>query len=843
MTIDLNKILPLVEQPSRYLGSENNVIRKDPEKVDLHIALAFPDLYEIGTSHFGIQILYHLLNREGNIAAERVFTPGNDFAAHLRSAQLPLVSLESRTPLSAFDIIGFSLLYELNYTNILTILELSNIPFFSRQRSDGQPLVIAGGPCTSNPEPVADFFDAMVIGDGEEAMLKLTAQWLLWKKSDGGDRNALLQRWSAIQGVYIPEHYKLVSDAKGRQSAIHRADAGKRVHRAVVEDLDDTFFPDKPIIPFGRPVHDRLRLEVARGCTRGCRFCQAGMIYRPVRERSVETLLALSRSALESTGYEDLSLLALSTGDYECIIPLMQLLMARCSADHVAVSLPSLRAGTLSPELMRLIKKVRKTGFTIAPEAGSQRLRDVINKSITRQEIIDTVDNAFRLGWQVIKLYFMIGLPTETEEDLLAIVDLVKELRRHQKKHGPKGQINVSVATFIPKAHTPFQWAPQLGLEEARHRIQWLQDRLRMNGVKFKWQNPEVSHVEGLWARGDRRLASLLVAAYRSGCRLDGWSDHFDYSKWRAACQQTGVDIDSETLRRRDFLEPLPWDHIAVGVTKEFLLEEWQKAIEGGYTPDCRKGDCNVCGVCDFEKIAPKVFDQCVVKSAPVSESEENRGEGPYRTVDVSYEKTGKARFFGHLEMVNIFIRAIHRAGIRMKYSQGFHPKPKLSFQDALPIGFESRCEVFKLTVDQRVETEEIIERLNRQLPEGLVVLDCRLTTPRKSQSNHTITTYHIELAEEGFKRSVLEHFKQQPERTITRKNQKGIITQIDLRRQVTDLAWLSPISLQIDILGGPGPVLRPPEVIRELFPDIDATRLQQARIIKTGIRSVSTAG
>ena len=843
MTIGINKILPLVEQPSRYLGSEINVIRKKLEKIDLHIVLAFPDLYEIGTSHFGMQILYHLLNQEVNIAAERVFTPGEDLEAHLRSENIPLVSLESQTPLSAFDIIGFSLLYELNYTNILTILELSNIPFFSKQRDHRHPLVIAGGPCTCNPEPVADFFDAMVIGDGERVMLEMTTQWLLWKKSDSGDRNALLNRWSDIQGVYIPAHYQVDADAEGPQSAVHQTDPGRRVHRAVVEDLDDTPFPDKPIIPFGKPVHDRLRLEVARGCTRGCRFCQAGMIYRPVRERSAETLLALGHSALKSTGYEDLSLLSLSTGDYECIVPLMQLLMARCAADHVAVSLPSLRAGTLTPELMRLIKKVRKTGFTIAPEAGSQRLRNVINKNITKQEIVETVDNAFRLGWQVIKLYFMIGLPTETEEDLLAIVDLVKDLRRHQRMHGPKGQINVSVATFIPKAHTPFQWAPQLTVDEARQRIQWLQDRLRLKGVKIKWQNPEVSHMEGLWARGDRRLAPLLVTAYRLGCRLDGWSDHFDYSKWLTACQQTGVDIDSYTLRPRDFSESLPWDHIDAGVTKAFLLEEWQQATEGGYTPDCRKGDCNVCGVCDFEKIAPKIFDHCTITDESKSEPEEIRSEEAFRTIDITYEKTGTARFFGHLEMMSIFIRALHRAGIRMKYTQGFHPKPKISFQDALPIGLESRCETFKLTVDQDVKIEEVAARLNRQLPEGLVVIGCCLTTPRASQSKRTITTYRVELTGGGFNQTVLDGFKKQTERTIIRKNRKGKETQIDLRQQITNLTCVSPSSLQLDILGGTGPVLRPPDVIRELFPAIETNRLQQARIIKTAIRPADSTG
>ena len=830
--------MPLVEQPSRYLGSEINAIHKDMDRVDLHVALAFPDLYEIGTSHFGLQILYHLLNQEDNIAAERVFAPGVDMEARLRSENLPLTSLESQTPLADFDIIGFSLLYELNYTNILTILELSNIPFFSSRRDAGHPLIIAGGPCTCNPEPVADFFDAMVVGDGETVMPAMAAQWLRWKKTDGADRTALLRHWSDIQGVYIPAFYETVSGSGDQPVADSRLDSGERVVRAVLNDLDSTPFPDQPIVPFGKPVHDRLRLEVARGCTRGCRFCQAGMIYRPVRERSVDTLFELSRKALNATGYEDLSLLSLSTGDYECIVPLMRLLMTRCAADHVAVSLPSLRAGTLTPELMQLIQQVRKTGFTIAPEAGSQRLRNVINKNIDRREIVDTIENAFRLGWQVIKLYFMIGLPTETDEDLLAIVDLVKELRHRKKQHGHKGQINVSVATFIPKAHTPFQWAPQLPVEESRRRIQWLQSRLtRLKGVKFKWQNPEVSHMEGLWARGDRRLSALLVSAYKMGCRFDGWSDHFEYRTWLAACKATGIDIDDFTVRPRDFSEALPWDHIDIGVTKDFLLKEWEQAITGGYTPDCRKGECNACGVCDFEIIAPKVLTSCRTTGHPSPQSEDIGDDVGYRPVEVIYSKTGPARFFGHLEMVNIFIRAIHRAGIRVKYSRGFHPKPKLSFQDALPIGLESRYEEFKIAVNDRLKPEEVVEGINRQLPLGLTVLDCRPAANRAVKSLPTVTTYRVDMSEGGFDRQEMEQYQKRDECILIRSNRKGKQIRIDLRKRVVGLVRPSQSSLLLDIRGGTGPVLRPAEVIHAIFPSIHENALRRARIIKMGVR------
>jgi radical SAM family uncharacterized protein len=412
----LDDILPFVEKPSRYLGSEVNTIKKDLGRVKLRFALAFPDLYEIGTSHFGMQILYNVLNAHADIAAERIFTPAVDMQARLRQAGQPLFSLESHEPVNHFDIVGFSLLYELNYTNVLGMLDLAGIPFLATDRDGDHPLVIGGGPCTVNPEPVADFFDAIVVGDGENTIMQMAEVWLNWHESPAGGRQSLLKSWSKIEGVYIPSFFEPRFDTDGFQTVVPRMADYTRVTRAIVGDLDQVPFPEKPIIAYGRPVHDRLRLEVSRGCTRGCRFCQAGMIYRPVRERSPEQLMSLAARSIATTGYEDISLLSLSTGDYGCIAPLIEQLMVNFEPEHVAISLPSLRAGTLTPELINLIKKVRKTGFTIAPEAGSQRLRDVINKNISEDEIINTVQNAFDLGWQVIKLYFMIGLPTETDE-------------------------------------------------------------------------------------------------------------------------------------------------------------------------------------------------------------------------------------------------------------------------------------------------------------------------------------------------------------------------------------------------------------------------------------------
>ncbi len=827
----IQDILPLVEQPSRYLGSEINTIKKDHRNVKLCFALAFPDLYEIGTSHFGLQILYHILNRHREIAAERVFTPGIDMEIRLRSSGIPIMSLESHKPLDRFDIIGFSLLYELNYTNILTMLELAHIPFFTRQRDDSHPFVIAGGPCTCNPEPVADFFDAIVVGDGENVIMEMSRAWLKWKASGKSDKKTLLRNWSHIEGVYIPLFFKPKYDENGFQSLVPEFSDYNTVKRAIVDDLDHTAFPDAPIIPYGKPVHDRLRIEVSRGCTRGCRFCQAGMIYRPVRERSLETLLSLSDACIASTGYEDISLLSLSTGDYECIFPLMERLMDRYKSRRIAVSLPSLRVGTLTPELMQLVKKVRKTGFTIAPEAGSQRLRDVINKNITQEETENTVKNAFGLGWQVIKLYFMIGLPTETNDDLQAIVDLVKKLRKIKGPNGRKGKLNVSVATFIPKSHSPFQWASQISLADSKQKIRWLKKNLKMPGVQFKWQSPEVSILEGLWARGDRRLSRLLLNAYRKGCKFDGWSDKFKYQFWHEALCDEGVDIDFYTTRVRDTAEPLPWDYIDTKVTKDFLKNELKKAEKGECTVDCRTGDCNKCGVCDFKIIEPKVFDNCgegVSKNIFADDIKETF----YKKLKISFSKRGPAKYFGHLELVRIFLRAISRAGIPIKFSEGFHPKPKISFEDPLPVGLESLNEKFYLSLRGDVKLQRIVDPLNKHLPKGLNVLNCQLAPAKAVSKELPSATYLVTKKDGFFDEKDLNCFIKNRELIVTRTGPKGKTKKIDLKKMVLKIELPAPNRLKMTLRTEPGRTVRPFEVIEKIF-CMPVEEIKQATIVK----------
>ena len=827
----IQDILPLIEQPSQYLGSEINTIKKEHSKIDLFFALAFPDLYEIGTSHFGLQILYHILNSHPKIAAERVFAPAPDMEEYLRSSGLSIASLESKKPLNEFDIIGFSLLYELNYTNILSILDLAGIPFLASQRDGSFPFVIAGGPCTCNPEPVADFFDAIVVGDGEKVIIKMCRAWLEWKTGDNEDKETLLRQWSHIEGVYIPEFFSPQFDRHGFQTLKPRYPGYDIIKKSVVGDLNEVPFPDTPIIPYGKPVHDRLRLEISRGCTRGCRFCQAGIIYRPVRERSLKKLLSLSDASVAATGYEDISLLSLSTGDYSCILPLMENMMSRYANHRIAISLPSLRAGTLTPSMMNLVKKVRKTGFTIAPEAGSQRLRDVINKNITEQDIINTVNDAFLLGWQVVKLYFMVGLPTETDDDLEAIVDLVKKLKSVNLKNRRKGQINVSVATFIPKAHTPFQWSSQISLDESKHKITWLKKKLKMPGIRFKWQNPEVSIIEGLWARGDRRLNRLLVTAYKKGCKFDGWSDKFRYLSWEASFLDDGVDIDFFTTRVRNTIEPLPWDHIDSMVSKNFLISEWNNAVEGVYTNDCRNGNCNQCGVCDFVTIEPKVFDDR--KEDVVNDITQDcyKTKG-YKKLKISFSKLDQAKYFGHLEMVTIFIRAIQRAGIPVKYSEGFHPKILMSFEDALPIGLESLNEIFYLSVHDNVKPQTIINGLNHNLPKGLRILSCHLAPTTSSNHKFEPVVYMVTSKNGFFDEEKMNHFNKISEFIVTRFSRKRKIKQVDLKEMVINLTLPEPHQLRMILRSEPGQTVRPFEILEKVF-GLSEEEIKQAVVVK----------
>jgi len=588
-------LLGRVEKPGRYLGNERGAVRKDPEGVSLRFALAFPEVYEIAQSHPGLQILYDRLNARQDVYAERVYAPWLDLERLLRDQELPLVSLETFTPLGHFDIVGFSLQYELTYTNLLTMLDLGGIPLRSAEREVEDPIVIAGGPCAFNPEPLAEFLDAVLLGDGEEAIYDICDAVLAWDRHDRGD---LLEALSRIEGMYVPSFYEPEYSRAGRLVGVHPRKAGvaERVRKRVVCDLDALPAQRIYVVPTMKTVHARPSLEVMRGCVKGCRFCQAGYVYRPLRERDPRAVLEHAEQVLAATGADEISLLSLSTGDYSCINPLLTRLMDRFVARQVALSLPSTRVDALAGPILEQIRRVRKTGFTLAPEAGTQRLRDFIQKEFSEDELLEAARQVFALGWRSLKLYFMLGLPGEREEDLLGIAELSARVAAAGKRGA---EVTASVSTFVPRPHTPLQWAAQIDCEETERRQAFLRRELRRRRIRFKWHDAGASFLEGVFARGDRRLGSLLVAAYRLGCRFDGWTEACRLDLWERAMHETGID-PRDYLGQRAREECLPWDHLDGGVEKKFLARELERAEQGTPTPDCSVDRCTYCGVCDF---------------------------------------------------------------------------------------------------------------------------------------------------------------------------------------------------------------------------------------------------
>ncbi len=749
---DLHHIFTQINRPSRYLGDELGSIKKDPAHVDLRFALAFPDVYEVGMSHLGYAILYHVLNGMDGVAAERVYAPWPDMEAHLRKSATPLTSLETERPLGDFDIVGFTLQYELSYSNVLNMLDLGGIPRRRCDRNDRHPLVVVGGPCAYNPEPLADFIDCAVIGDAEEAVIDL-CQALRSSREAGESRTALLQRLSRIEGVYVPSLFAVGYEKDGRIDAIRPSrEDYTRVRRRFLNDLETAPYPIAPIVPFMNTVHDRVAMEIARGCTRGCRFCQAGYIYRPVRERSPQKIVDLIDQALEGSGYEEVSLLSLSTGDYSCIEPLLKGLMDRYAKSKVAVSLPSLRVGSLTPELMEEIRKVRKTGFTLAPEAGTERLRQVINKGITEEDLLEATHSAFSLGWRRIKLYFMMGLPSETDEDLEGIVTLSARVKRSGKGTEGGADVAPSVSTFVPKAHTPFQWEAQIGINETLRRQQLLREGLKNRKMRLKWHDARLSFLEGVFARGDRRLAAVLDKAVDLGCRFDGWQEHFDYDRWMAAFEACGLE-PAWYLRERSEEEILPWDHIDCGIPKAYFRLERRRALDGTYTPDCRTGQCSHCGVCDFEERRMRLNDPAEspsLQAAPMAEEPAQQEERC--KIRLRVRKGGKARFVGHLEFMALFQRAVRRGRIPVRFSCGFSPQPRISFPDALPTGVESDAEVIDIELNQPWPAEQVVQTLNDQLPEGFHVIEGVAIPWQSPSSSASIreVVYRVELPEKS---------------------------------------------------------------------------------------------
>jgi radical SAM family uncharacterized protein/radical SAM-linked protein len=720
------------------------------------VALAFPDLYEVGMSYLGQKILYDILNSQSSILAERVFAPWEDFETELRRKGVPLFSLENKIPLHRFDVIGFSLLYELNYSNVLNMIDLGRIPLYAKDRDLDLPLVVAGGPAAFNPEPIADYFDLFLIGDGEEAFIQVIEKYLEMR-SEQQDKASLLKEMAKIKGVYVPAFYIPYRPKKSPLFAVKPADsAPPQIKKRTLHPFHQAPFPEDIVVPHIKVIFDRVAFEVARGCPQKCRFCQASSIYFPPRVKHPSSVISGVLKSLRSTGYEDVSLTALSISDYPYLEGVVRSLMTELEKQKISLSLSSIRPKGLSSEIVQNIVKVRKTGFTLVPEAGSERLRSVINKKLIDAEIWEAVENAFSEGWTLLKLYFMIGLPTEREEDLIGIVHLVEEIiGRGRRILNKPPQIHLSIASFIPKPHTPFQWLRMEEKDVLISKYRSILSRLKKYPfVRLKKNSPESSILEGVFSRGDRELNGVLHQAWQKGARFDSWNDVFRFQIWEKAFERANVDY-RKYLLDLDRESELPWDHIDTGIKKSHLLEELNLALKGQASPTCMDRECADCRGCTLSKFYQKRFYEQVPVAVTDTPSLGERTEINHR-YRASYVKTDTARLLSHIDVHTIIQQGFRRAGISVSYTQGFHPKMQMIYPPALPLGMEGRKEWIEFKSFFLFSENEFVTQVNKFLPQGisftgLVKVDQSQTTLSKQIK---ALIYSLDLSKEDVRKA-----------------------------------------------------------------------------------------